>query len=72
MKVDYQPRDAFEKRAVKALASRAAEFEAVEDGRYRHAGTIRLVSQCHKCHLPRRTSTADRAAALVITLQPKR
>lgn len=74
MNVDHQPRDAFEKRAVAALAKGATEYAAVEEGRYRHAGTIQLSSQCLKCHLPRRTSTEDRAAGLVISLplQPKR
>ena len=68
MNVDNKPRDAFEKEAVKALASGKAEFEAVAGSDYRFAGPIRLASQCQKCHVPRRTSTEDRVAGLVITM----
>jgi hypothetical protein len=68
MNVDNKPRDDFEKDAVKALASGKQEFEAVEGNVYRFAGSIRLASQCQKCHVPRRTSTEDRTAGLVISM----
>ena len=68
MDVDHEPRTEFERAAVAALTSGQAEFEAIEPGTYRYAGSIRLASQCLKCHLPNCTSTADRQAALVITM----
>ena len=68
MNVDNKPRDDFEKDAVQALASGKQEFEACEGHVYRFAGSIRLASQCLKCHVPRRTSTEDRAAGLVISM----
>jgi Protein of unknown function (DUF3365) len=71
MSIDHVPQDEFEKNAVKALASGKLEFEASQDDVYRHAGLIRLASQCLKCHAPRRTTTEDRAAALVITMPLK-
>ena len=68
MNVDNAPRDDFEKDAVRALASGKQEFEAFEGNVYRFAGSIRLASQCLKCHVPHRTSTEDRAAGLVISM----
>ena len=68
MNVDNKPRDDFKEDAVKALASGKPEFEAVEGDVYRFAGSIRLASQCLKCHVPGRTSTEDRAAGLVISM----
>lgn len=73
MNIDNKPKTEFEKRAVKALAAGEEAYESVEADSYSYAGTIRLASQCLKCHVPRRTSTEDRAAGLVITmpLQPQ-
>ena len=68
MNVDHEAEGEFEKGAVKALASGKKEYESVQENRYRHVGTIRLASQCLKCHLPRRTSTADRSAGLLISM----
>jgi len=68
MNVDNKPRDDFEREAVKQLAAGKAEHEALEGNLYRFAGSIRLSSQCLKCHLPRRTSTEDRFAGLVISM----
>lgn len=68
MNVDHEPNDAFEKEAVASLRSGKKEFESIQDNRYRHVGRIRLASQCLKCHLPQRTSTEDRAAALLISM----
>ncbi|MES2790819.1 MAG: DUF3365 domain-containing protein [Planctomycetota bacterium] len=72
MNVDHNPQDEFEKNSVTALTAGKDEFEAVENGVYRHAGAITLSSDCLKCHLPGRTSNKDRVAALVISipLQP--
>lgn len=71
MSIDHKPQTDFERNAVKAIASGKQEFEATQDGVYRHAGSIRLSSQCLKCHAPRRTSTNDRAAGLVISIPLK-
>ena len=68
MNVEHNPQDEFEKNAIAALKAGQDEFERVEKGIYRHAGTITLTSDCLKCHLPGRTSTQDRAAALVISI----
>ena len=68
MNVDHIAEDEFEKAAVMALTKGQEEFSQVEDGVYRHAGAITLSSECLKCHLPRRTSTKDRTAALVISI----
>jgi hypothetical protein len=75
LNVDHKPRDDFEKKAVRALSSGKDEFESYEagdsedSGKYRHVGSIRLASQCLKCHLPTRSSNADRLAGLSIAMQ---
>ena len=66
--VDHQAADDFEKAAVVALKDGKPRFEAVEGERYRFAGPIRLASQCLKCHVQQRTSTADRTAGLLISM----
>lgn len=66
--VDHEASDDFEKAAVVALKDGKSRFEAVEDERYRFAGPIRLASQCLKCHVQQRTSTADRIAGLLISM----
>jgi hypothetical protein len=71
MSIDHAPQTDFERNAVQAIASGKHEFETSQDGVYRHAGSIRLSSQCLKCHAPRRTSTDDRAAGLVISIPLK-
>ncbi len=75
MNIDHEPRDEFEKQAAKALAAGKQEYESYEagdadaPGEYRHAGRIRLASQCLKCHVPNRTSTEDRLAGLTIKMK---
>lgn len=59
MNIDHWPKTDFEKNAVKSLASGKEEFEATENEFCRHAGVIRLASQCLKCHIPNRTVTAN-------------
>ena len=71
MNIDHNPKTEFEKYAVKALSSGEEEFELGANNIYRFAGTIRLSSVCLKCHVPNRTSTKDRAAALVISMPLK-
>ena len=66
--IDHQPESPFEKEAAKGLAAGKPYVEATDANRYRFAGPIRLASQCLKCHLKHRTSTADRTAGLVISM----
>lgn len=68
MNVDHTPRDEFEKAAVAALISGKDEFDRMEKGVYRYTGKITLTSSCLKCHLPARTDTRVRAAALAISI----
>jgi hypothetical protein len=68
MNVDHKPRDEFERLAVATLSSGQSSHEQAEAGIYRRAGVITLTSECLKCHLPNRRSTADRAAGLVISI----
>ncbi len=75
MNTDHEPSDDFEKTAAKELSAGKQEYEsyragdAEEPGVYRHAGKIRLASQCLKCHVPNRTSTEDRLAGLTISMK---
>ncbi|WP_417387245.1 c-type heme family protein [Gimesia sp.] len=71
MNIDHEPQTEFEKQAAKAIADGKTEYEQVEKGVYRHAGMICLPSQCLKCHMPNRRSTATRFAGLVISLPVK-
>jgi hypothetical protein len=66
--VDHLPEDDFERAAAVALKSGKSHYEAVESERYRFAGPIRLASQCLKCHVKNRVSTADRTAGLLISM----
>ncbi len=66
--VDHQPDNQFEKEAAKGLAAGKPYVESTDANQYRFAGPIRLASQCLKCHLKHRTSTADRTAGLVISM----
>jgi hypothetical protein len=68
MNVDHEAQDEFEKHAVEVLAAGQEEYGAVESGRYRHAGRVKLASDCLGCHLPSRNSTRDRVAGLVISM----
>ena len=68
MNQDHNPQNDFEKNAVTAIASGAEEFELTENGVYRHAGVITLISECLKCHVPNRTNLKNRAAGLVIAM----
>lgn len=64
---DHLPKDAFEEKAVAALISGKPEFEALEGGRYRFVGPIRMQNQCLKCHVRDRKSLEDRVAGLAIS-----
>jgi Protein of unknown function (DUF3365) len=64
---DHFPKDAFEEAAVAALIAGKPEYEALENGRYRFAGPIRMQNQCLKCHVRDRKSLEDRVAGLAIS-----
>lgn len=68
MNVDHNPRDDFEREAVKQFDAGKEEFESSRDGAYRYAGLITLGSECLKCHLPNRTSNKSRKAGLLISM----
>ena len=68
MNADHKPTSEFDRQAVQALTAGQAEFEQTEDGVYRYAGSIKLMSACLKCHAPNRTDTKDRQAGLVISV----
>ena len=72
MHVDHKPKDAFEKRAVRALSRGKREYEEFSAGRYRRAAEIPLFESCLKCHLVLRSNNKRRrVAALVISLPAK-
>ncbi len=71
MNIDNEAKTEFEKQAVKVLSEGTPEYEQMQDNRFQYAGSIRLASQCLKCHLPQRTSNEDRTAGLVISMSLK-
>ncbi|QDT92489.1 c-type heme family protein [Gimesia algae] len=72
MNIDNEPVSDFEKAAVKVLSDGKPEYEQIADKKFHYAGSIRLASQCLKCHLPQRTSNKDRVAGLVISMPLKK
>jgi hypothetical protein len=50
MGVNHEPSTEFEKRDAKEISAGKEAFETVEEGYYRRAGSIPLVSGCIKCH----------------------
>lgn len=50
MGVNHEPRTDFEKQAAKEISAGKDDFETVEKGYYRRAGSIPLSSGCIKCH----------------------
>jgi hypothetical protein len=67
--IDHRAQDDFERDAVESLAKGTRAFARVEGKTYRFAGTVRLASQCLKCHVKQRTSTVDRQAGLLISME---
>tara|TARA_R110002095_G_scaffold76879_1_gene65799 strand:- start:8924 stop:9505 length:582 start_codon:yes stop_codon:yes gene_type:complete len=72
MNIDNEPKTEFEKSAVEVLSDGKPEYEILSDDTYHFAGSIRLPSQCLKCHLPGRKSNKDRVAGLVISMPFKK
>jgi hypothetical protein len=72
MSLDHEPKDEFEKQAVRRLSSGKDEFEAVENGIYRRAGSIALFTSCIKCHAPApMRQDVHRVAGLIISMPVK-
>lgn len=72
MNIDNEPKSDFDKSAVTVLSDGKPEYDLLSNNIYQFAGSIRLPSQCLKCHLPRRTSNKDRVAGLVISMPLKK
>lgn len=68
MNSDHKPRNLFEIDAVNALKSGKREYERVENGVYRRAGSITLTNHCLKCHVPDRKTTENRTAGLIVAI----
>lgn len=68
MNIDHEPRDAFERKAAKALQEGEGSYDSSDGKVYRYAGAITLGNECLKCHVPDRTSLEDRKAAVVFTM----
>ncbi len=68
MNIEHEPRDEFERNAVKAMTFGKPEFEQVEGNTYRRVGAIRLTSECLKCHAPSRLNNKDRIAGISISM----
>ena len=68
LNADHRAKSEFERAAVRAQAAGKKEYEQTTDETYRFVGSVRLASQCLKCHVPRRTSTEARVAGLVIAM----
>ncbi|MDP7016942.1 MAG: hypothetical protein QGG36_14150 [Pirellulaceae bacterium] len=73
MNVDHEPKSDIEKKAAKALAAGADQFELVEDGVYHRAGAITLVAGCLRCHESSLSQNRKRrrVAGLVISMPVK-
>ncbi len=67
--VDHQPENDFEVLAAQKISKGDPFVEQLESGKYTFVGSIRLGSQCLKCHLKDRRSTEAKAAGLVISMQ---
>ena len=68
MNIEHEPRDDFDRAAVKALSGDKDEFDQLVDGQFRYAGSVHLSASCVKCHVRSRTSNDSRKAALMITI----
>ena len=68
MNIDHKPKTAFEKTAVRLLATGKKQHEEVRDGTYRMAAPIVLFANCIRCHTTRRRNPV---AGLVLSLPVK-
>lgn len=51
LNIEHQPADQFERQAAVAIDKGELQFDKTINDRYRFAGSIRLGSQCLKCHV---------------------
>lgn len=65
---DHLPKDRFEEDAVAAMFAGKEEYDAVEKGRFRYVGMIRIQNECLKCHVRDRKSLEDRFGGLAISM----
>jgi hypothetical protein len=72
MNSDHLPQNDFERKAVAAIGAGKDEYVEVEQDVFRRAAPITLSSECLKCHAPRRSSTNDRLAGLIISMPIRR
>ena len=73
MHIDHKPKDDFEKAAARAISSGKQEYERVEKGVYRRAGSIPLFNSCLKCHvIIRSRQPRPRFAGLIINIPVKK
>ncbi len=72
MDTDHEPENRFEEKVVEEFDKNGKyTLEALQGNTYRFAGRIRLRNSCLKCHVPKRESLEERAAALVISIKLK-
>src|SRR5690606_38399994 len=69
MNTDHKPANDFEKQAVQAIAAGGKVVEQANGNVYQRVAPIKLGSECLKCHLPSRTSTENRTAALIVSMK---
>ncbi|MDA9858422.1 DUF3365 domain-containing protein [Rubripirellula sp.] len=66
--VDHEPADEFERSAADRIRKGEPFVDAFNGDQYQYTGSIRLPSQCLKCHVKRRNSNHDRFAGLLISM----
>jgi|GEM_PF-2969794 len=72
MSPDHVSENRFEEKVVALFDKEDKEsLEAMQGNTYRFAGRIRIKNSCLKCHVPKRQSLEERAAALVISIPMK-
>lgn len=72
MDTDHEAENRFEEKVVEEFDKNGKyTLEAMQGDTYRFAGRIRLRNSCLKCHVPKRESLEERAAALVISIKLK-
>ncbi len=70
MSIHHEPKNDFEKKAAKAIASGKRDYEIVEDGVYRRVGAIPLGASCVSCHtgFMAKTPQTNLFAGLVVSI----
>ena len=70
MSLDHEPKTEFDKAAAEKIASGQDEYESIEYGYYRRAGTIPLGGGCISCHAGffKASPASPRYAGLIISI----